>query len=37
MKKILVSMFLLVFLLCLTGCYKQEKFDFEEGRYEYAG
>lgn len=37
MKKILFSIFLFVFGLCLAGCYKQEKFDFQEGRYEYAG
>ena len=37
MKKITFIFLFLISLVCLTGCYKQEKFEFQEGRYAYNG
>ena len=37
MKKITFIFLFLVGLVCLTGCYKQEKYEFQEGRYAYNG
>lgn len=37
MKKISFVLLFLLCLVCLTGCYKQEKYDFQEGRYAYTG
>lgn len=37
MKKISFALLFLISLVCLTGCYKQEKYEFQEGRYAYAG
>lgn len=37
MKKMLSSLILLVMCISLSGCYKQEKFNFQEGRYAYNG
>ena len=37
MKKISFVLLFLISLVCLTGCYKQEKYEFQEGRYAYNG
>ena len=37
MKKITFIFLFLISLVCLTGCYKQEKYEFQEGRYAYNG
>lgn len=37
MKKISFVLLFLISLVCLTGCYKQEKYEFQKGRYAYNG
>ena len=37
MKKKLLIILTFALTFCLTSCFKQEKYDFSEGRYEYVG
>ena len=36
-RKLVNFIYILVLILCLTSCYKHEKFEFQEGKYEYIG